>query len=258
VEAYGSAVQQYGELRLPKGRGPFAVVVIVHGGCWTKGYSTLAYMAPLATALTARGVATWNIEYRQKGEAGGGWPGTFLDWADATDHLRDLAKTYPLDLSRVVVAGHSAGGHAALWIAARGGLPAKSPIRGASPLKIAATVDIDGPADLAGFIGADARICGAPVVVPFMGGAPAQVPDRYVQANPIARLPLHVAQTLIAAKVLPPADAETYRRAALAKGERVIVQPFPHASHGDVADPLNPAGAQVVASILRAAGVNGQ
>jgi len=254
TEAYGPALQEYGELRMPKGPGPFPVAVIIHGGCWTKGYATSAYMAPMAAALAAKGVATWNIEYRQAGDPGGGWPGTFLDWGAGVDHLRALAKSYPLDLSHVVVAGHSAGGHAALWIAARDGLPASSPIRGAEPLKIAAAVDIDGPGDLAGIIGRDASICGEPVIAPFMGGAPAQVPDRYAEASPIARLPLHVAQTLVAAQVLTPADAAAYRTAALAKGEDVVVQAFPNASHGDVADPRNPAGAQVVAVIARAAG----
>ena len=254
TEAYGPAPQEYGELRIPKGPGPFPVAVIVHGGCWTKGYAAMAYMAPMAAALTARGVATWNIEYRQAGDPGGGWPGTFLDWGAATDHLRALARTYPLDLSRVVVAGHSAGGHAALWIAARGGLPASSPIRGPAPLTIAAAVDIDGPGDLAGIIGRDASICGEPVIAPFMGGAPHQVSDRYAEASPIARLPLHVAQSLISAQVLTPADAAAYRTAALAKGERVEVRAFPFASHADVVDPGNPAGAEVVAVIARAAG----
>jgi acetyl esterase/lipase len=256
TEAYGPALQDYGELRIPKGRGPFPVAVIVHGGCWTKGYANLDYMAPLAEALTRDGVATWNIEYRQQGDPGGGWPGTFLDWGAGVDHLRALAKTNPLDLSRVVVAGHSAGGHAALWIAARGDLPADSPIRGAMPLKIAAAVDIDGPADLVAFVAKDASICGEPVIVPFMGGAPAQIPERYTEASPIARLPLHVAQYLIAAQVLSPADAAAYRAAALARGERVDVRVFPNASHRDVADPRNPAGAEVVAVIAHAAGIN--
>jgi acetyl esterase/lipase len=228
TEAYGPQPQDYGELRLPKGRGPFPVVVLVHGGCWTKGFAKSAYMAPLATALTKRGVATWNIEYRQQGDPGGGWPGTFLD----------------------------SGGHAALWIAGRGGLPADSPIRGDAPLKIAAAVDIDGPADIAAFAAKDAGVCGEPVIAPFMGGTPAQVPERYAQASPIARLPLPVAQYLIAAQVLTPADAAAYLRAALAKGEPVDVRAFPNAGHADVANPRTAAGAQVVEIILRAAGIS--
>ncbi|RSV20803.1 alpha/beta hydrolase [Sphingomonas sp. ABOLH] len=119
VEAYGPDPLQIGELRLPAGPGPFPVVMVIHGGCWTKGYETLAGTAPLASALTDKGVATWNIEYRQVGDTRGGWPGTFQDWGAALDHLRVLARTQPLDLKHVVTVGHSAGAHAALWLAAR-------------------------------------------------------------------------------------------------------------------------------------------
>ena len=71
VEAYGPDPLQIGELRLPAGPGPFPVVMVIHGGCWTKGYETLAGTAPLASALTDKGVATWNIEYRQVGDTRG-------------------------------------------------------------------------------------------------------------------------------------------------------------------------------------------
>ena len=117
--SYGFGPIEVGELRLPPGKGPFPVAVIIHGGCWAKGFATMRMLSPLADALTAKGFATWNIEYRQLGDTGGGWPGTFQDWGAALDHLRVLARTQPLDLKRVIVVGHSAGGHAALWLAAR-------------------------------------------------------------------------------------------------------------------------------------------
>jgi len=160
IDSYGSDTLQVGELRLPTGKGPFPVAVIIHGGCWTKGVATRTYMSPLATSLTAKGVATWNIEYRQLGDKGGGWPGSYNDWANGTDHLRALAQRFPLDISRVIVLGHSAGASAALWVAARGKLPPTSPIRGGDPLRVLAAVAIDGPGDLAGFIGRDSKICG--------------------------------------------------------------------------------------------------
>ena len=99
VLAYGTGPQQVGELRLPNGKGPFPVAVVIHGGCWTKGLATMQNTAPLASDLTKSGIATWNIEYRQVGDDDGGWPGTFLDWGAAVDDLRKLAKTYPLDLT---------------------------------------------------------------------------------------------------------------------------------------------------------------
>src|SRR5262245_64343849 len=97
-------------------------------------------MEPLAEALAGEGVATWNIEYRRVGNEGGGWPGTFLDVAHATDHVKTLAATHPIDLSRVVVLGHSAGGHLALWAAARGRLASTSKLYRESPLALRGVV----------------------------------------------------------------------------------------------------------------------
>ncbi|HSI50544.1 MAG TPA: hypothetical protein VLA61_19935 [Ideonella sp.] len=85
VIAYGSSPLQFGELRLPPGDGPFPVAVLIHGGCWTSSFATLRSTAALASELTRFGIASWNIEYRQRGDAGGGWPGTYRDWAAALD-----------------------------------------------------------------------------------------------------------------------------------------------------------------------------
>ena len=255
TEPYGSDPLEYGELRVPKGHGPFPLVVIVHGGCWSSGFATLSYLRPLAADLQAKGVATWNIEYRQIGDTGGGWPGTFQDWAAATDHVRALAKAYPLDLHRVVAIGHSAGAHGALWIADRPNVPAGSPIRSDHPLKIAGAVAIDGPGDLKAFIGPDQKICGGPVISNLMGGLPAQLPARYAQGNPIQLLPSHVSSTLVAAVVLPPDAAQAYRTAAIARGDSVEVSVFNGIGHFDMLTSATPSGRAVEALILKAAGV---
>jgi acetyl esterase/lipase len=250
-EAYGTDPLQFGELRLPEGTGPFPVAVIIHGGCWTKGMATLSYMSPLADALARKGVASWNIEYRQLGNAGAGWPGSFLDWAAATDHLRSLAQRYPIDLTRVIAIGHSAGAPAALWIAARHRLAATSAIRGGDPLEIAAAVAIDGPVDLMAFIGPDKFVCDKSVVSDFMGGTPSEQPGRYAEANPIALLPLDVPVALIASNVLTPAESDRYRRAAAAKGDRVELLSLEGAGHFDMLAPGKPAGAVAEALILQ-------
>src|SRR5262245_35551596 len=119
---YGSNEFQFGELRLPKGAGPHPVALVIHGGGWMSQYG-LSYMGHMGVALTEVGLATCSIEYRRVGNQGGGWPVTFEDASRAADHLRTIAKTYPLDLNRVVAVGHSAGGHLALWLAARKHLP---------------------------------------------------------------------------------------------------------------------------------------
>jgi acetyl esterase/lipase len=227
TQPYGAEALQFGELRLPAGTGPFPVAVIIHGGCWTKGFATLRNTAPIATALAKQNIATWNIEYRQVGDAGGGWPGTFLDWGAAADHVRALAKSYPLDLARVIVVGHSAGAHAALWVAARHRLPAESAVRQGDPLPMRAAVAIDGPCDLIGFVGFDARVCGGPVVASLMGGTPAEQPERYRQASPPSLLPLGVPQFVVGSALLTPAKAQEYQKAAREKGDKVEVLSLP-------------------------------
>jgi len=239
VAHYGPDPLEYGELRLPSGAGPFPVAVVIHGGCWTSGFATLRNTAPLASALAERGIATWNVEYRQSGDSGGGWPGTFLDWGAATDYVRVLARTQPLDVTHVVVMGHSAGAHAALWLASRAKLPAASEIRGSDPLPVAGAVAIDGPADFASFAapGIDAFVCGKPVIAPFMGGSLAELPGRYRAADPATRVPLGVPQALIASIVLPHADAAAYAKKARAAGDRVDVLDGENGGHFDIIAP---------------------
>lgn len=247
VHAYGPAPAQFGQLRLPDGAGPFPVVVLIHGGCWTQGFATLRNTAPLASALAERGIATWNIEYRQLGQAGAGWPGTFQDWAAATDALRELAKEHPLDLGRVLAAGHSAGAHAALWLAARPGLPEGSEIRGGDPLPLKAAVAIDGPGDLAAFVGIDEQICGAPVIRNLMGGGPDDVPARYAEGSPAARLPLGTPQLLVSASpVLPPEAAQAYADRA---GGEARVLALAGAGHFGMIAPATAPGRQLIEAI---------
>jgi acetyl esterase/lipase len=72
-------------------------------------------MRPLAEDLAGRGWAVWNLEFRRLGN-GGGVPATLDDVSAGIDHLARLAG---LDLARVAVVGHSAGGHLAAWAATR-------------------------------------------------------------------------------------------------------------------------------------------
>ena len=133
---YGPHRSQRADLRLPAGPGPHPVMVLIHGGSWHERYGRIV-MRGLVGDLVRRGWAAWNVEYRRLG-GGGGWPATFVDVAAAIDHLAALER-HPelgqaLDLDRVSVLGHSAGGHLALWVAGRERLSAGAPGRStASP-----------------------------------------------------------------------------------------------------------------------------
>ena len=120
IHRYGSDPAQFGELWLPDG-GQLGTVVVLHGGFWQAAYD-LSLGRPLAADLAARGYAAWNLEYRRVG-GGGGWPATFEDVAAGIDLLAAL----PVETSRVVAVGHSAGGHLGVWAAGRAGLPDGAP-----------------------------------------------------------------------------------------------------------------------------------
>jgi acetyl esterase/lipase len=186
VISYGEDELQFGELRLPSGQGPHPVIVLIHGGCWLAEYD-IAHIRKLAAAFTDAGFATWALEYRRVGDVGGGWPGTFDDVAAGTDLLVTLTGQFELDLDRVIVAGHSAGGQLAIWLANR---PAQWPCG----LKPNAVLALAPAADLA-YLHQQGPCEDA--VDGLMGGSPEQHPERYLLASGTARLPLPIPQYIV-------------------------------------------------------------
>jgi acetyl esterase/lipase len=241
--AYGSDPLQFGELRLPPAKSPYPVAIVIHGGCWLSQVGTLdpravSYenMRPLAAALNAAGIATWNIEYRRLGHPGGGWPGTFQDVARAADTVRTLAKTHPLDLSRVVTIGHSAGGHFATWVAARPRLAPTSEVYVANPIRLKGVVSLDGPADLKKTIDIQRPICGKPVITDLLGGSPEAQPGRFHDGSPIELLPIGVRQVFFTGQMFD-GHAAPYEQAARRAGDAVDVKVYPDADHIAFIDP---------------------
>jgi acetyl esterase/lipase len=236
--AYGPGERQVAELRLPRSAAnapaPFPVAIVLHGGCWVSKFATLRNTAALADALRDAGIATWNVEYRAADNPGGGWPGTFLDAARAADHLRSIAAPYRLDLARVAAIGHSAGGHLALWLAARHRLAPSSPLHAAKPLPLRGVVSLAGIPDLAAFREHGKTPCEGDVVAQLMGGGPAEVPERYRQGSPSEQLPLGVPQFLIAGAedaTVPPRFAESYAAAARRAGDEARLLLIPRCAH---------------------------
>jgi acetyl esterase/lipase len=218
--AYGSHPAQFGELSLPRHVEHPGTLVIVHGGFWRARYE-LDLGRPLAADLAAHGFTAWNIEYRRVGN-GGGWPATADDVAAAIDRLAEL----DVDTSGVVAIGHSAGGHLAVWAAGR--------TRARVPL--CAAVAQAGVLDL---VGAHRERLGSDAVAAFLGGSPAELPERYRAADPLVAAPLDVPVLCVHAPdddAVPLRQSETYVANA---GPSAALRVVP-GDHFTVIDPDDP------------------
>ncbi len=252
---YGADAQNFGILRVPRAEGPHPVVVVIHGGFWRALYD-LEYIEPVCDALTDAGAATWSIEYRRLG-SGGGFPATFYDVSLALDYLRELAPTHQLDLSRVVTLGHSAGGHLAVWAAARQWIPLDNPIlpRNSAPLALRAAISLAGVVDL--------YACwryhlSNQVVEEFLGGAPQEFPERYAVASPMELLPLGVRQVLVHGTEddnVPYEISRAYHAAAVARGDDATLVTLPGAGHFECVDPRSREWSAVKSAVLASVGL---
>lgn len=235
--SYGAANPQFGDLRLPKGTAPHPVVVNIHGGFWRNKYD-LAHAGHLCAALTARGLATWNLEYRRVGDDGGGWPGTFRDVVDGYRFIRQIAAKYNLDNSRVLVMGHSAGGHLALCLAGH-----EASIR--RVISLAGVVDLQRAWD---------RHLSNNAVVDFLGGPPDQVAEHYQEADPM-RLNIRAEQWLVHGAVddiVPPDFSRRYYEKKKAQGENVHLVEIEKAGHFGVIDPRSTAWTKIEEAVREA------
>ena len=220
VIAYGDNALQVVDLWLPEGPGPHPTVLMVHGGCWQTEIADRRIMNWIADDLRRRGLAVWNIDYRGVDREGGGYPGTFLDAAAAADALRTHAAAHDLDISRLVATGHSAGGHLALWLAARPRLPEDSPLRGPDPIPIHAVVSLGGLPDLEEAARPPGSGCGTEVIARLTGG-------RFDDTSVPRLAPLGIPQILVNGRqdrIIPTAYAEGYAAPMRAAGDAVEVR----------------------------------
>jgi acetyl esterase/lipase len=256
THAYGPSADHVGDLYMPqrqslerdlKRADTPPVICLLHGGFWRLPWGR-DHLTAIALDLALRGFAVWNLEYRRVGTPGGGWPGTLLDVSAGIDHLAVLARDYSLDLERVTVVGHSAGGHLALWAAKRG---ARGPVCQPTKVRIAAAVGLAPVADLrlAHELG-----CGNGAVENFMGGSPEKLPEPYRTASPEALLPLGAPQLLIHGsgdEDVPVEISRRYARAARAAGDDIDYVELSDAGHMDFADPKTAAHAALCEWLTR-------
>ncbi|MFT5351503.1 MAG: acetyl esterase/lipase [Planctomycetota bacterium] len=249
--AYGSGEFQFAELRLPDGEGPFPVVVFVHGGCWLADFD-LGMAANLSGALAAAGIASWTPEYRRIGNDGGGWPGTLEDLAASIDHLREIAEPHKLDLNRVVLMGHSAGGHLVLWYAAKKNLPASSRFYNANPIPLKGVVSLAGISDLVSYREEhDTQECNT-AVPGLLGGEPKELPERVGESNPSDLLPLGVPIRMVHGTVdvlVPLSQSTNFLKKALGAGDDATLTVIDNASHFDMIAPFSVAWTKIMQEI---------
>lgn len=239
--SYGTDRYQFGEVRIPKGKGPFPVVMNIHGGFWRAAYD-LSHAGHLCAALTAKGMITWNVEYRRVGNPGGGWPGTFEDIRSAYRYVPQLAKRYSVDVNKVVVMGHSAGGQLALCLAAH-----ESSVK--RVVSLAGVVDLQKAYEL--HLSNDA-------VVAFMGGKPSEVPEHYAEADPMKLSIAHsTTQWLIhgaADDVVPCYLSRNYAQTKQQAGADVHYLEISTAGHFELIDPRSRAWPKVADTVLHLIG----
>jgi acetyl esterase/lipase len=252
--AYGTEPSQYVEFFQPEGSGPFPVAVVIHGGCFTKRFGGIEQLRGLAGALSSQGIAVWSIEYRRLDEAGGGYPGTFVDVSTAVDALAAEAAGRRLDLTRVVAVGHSVGGYLAQWIAARDHIPVSSPLYGPHSVKVSSVVSLGGIGDLRPQTVQGRTACGYPLAA-ITGTPEATRPDVFADTTPAELLPNGSRTVLINGQFddySPPTEAAEYARRVRRSGDQIDNIVLPHASHYDEVAVSSPSWKLVLPQIQQA------
>jgi len=253
VVRYGTGPEQVADVRLPTKRSgaspPSPLVIFLHGGFWRAAYDR-SHTGPMATALAAAGYALCVPEFRRVGQPGGGWPGTFEDVAAAVDRtpglVREAAGPEAIADGPALLAGHSAGGHLALWAASRHLLGPDSAWRSAAGAR--GVVVLAGVSNLADCYD---RGLGRGAAAALMGGGPLDFPQRYRDADPAGLLPLGCPVRLVHGFLdsdVPVTMSRDYAVLGRAAGDDTTMTEPPNARHVDLIDPLSPAWPVVMAA----------
>lgn len=242
---YGADPNQFLDLRLPSAKQKsnlrHPLVIHIHGGFWRAKYN-LEHAGHLCAALTAKGLATANLEYRRVGNEGGAWPGTFADIRSAYQFLLQNSERHALDSNKVTVIGHSAGGQLALCLAAHEpGLTRVVSLAGVVDLQRAYKLHLSNDA-----------------VVEFLHGTPSEVADHYREADPAELSIPRAQQWLIHGTQDDTVPVDFSRDYVSAKQKRsgkekedAHVLEITGAGHFDLIDPRSSAWKQVEETVLR-------
>jgi acetyl esterase/lipase len=234
VERYGREPEQVGEWWLPAEPVGAPPVVLIHGGFWKPAYDR-HLEDDVAAALVERGAAVWNVDYRA-GTAG--WPAPLHDVTAAVDAVRRSEHAAGLDLARLALVGHSAGGHLALWLASR----------------VQAHVVV-GQAPVADLVSAYREDLGDGAVARLTGASPDEAPDRYAYGSPREHVPITGPQVVLIHgdrdQEVPLRQSEEFVAADRAAGGRAQLRALGGIGHYEHLDPASAAGAELLATLER-------
>lgn len=221
------------------------LIVLWHGGFWRAEYDRL-HLRPLANALRDAGFTVATPEYRRTASGRIGWPDTFDDVALVSDRLTDLLAHVGINPRAIVHAGHSAGGHLAVWTSRRHLLRSESSWRAIDTVSIAGVLALAPVTDLAEAFRLDLD---GGAVDALMGGGPEAFPERYDCCDPM-RIGGHGPLVAIlhgdADGRVPIAISRSYAAAGLG-----ILEELPGADHFAVIDPESMAWPFLVRTLRR-------
>jgi acetyl esterase len=144
--ASGEAIRL--DAHIPEGVGPFAAVILVHGGGWTVGDKRVSFIKPLFPTLDDSGFAWFSIDYRLAPKHP--YPAAVEDVQDAIAFVKAHARDFRIDPNRIALMGESAGGHLVALVGAH-------PRKGS---EVAAVVPFYGAFDIPAMLKGQEKITG--------------------------------------------------------------------------------------------------
>jgi acetyl esterase/lipase len=219
-----------GDLYVPEGQGPFATVLVVHGGSWQRGDK--GDMADICRDLARHGYAAFTVNYRLAPRYR--YPAPILDLQLALRWLHGHSTEYHLDPARTGAWGYSAGAHLVALLATLHTGDALA----APDIQLQAVVSGGTPADLR-------KWPHSPLVGIFIGKNGIEAPALYAEASPVTHVsaaspPFYLYHGSVDTLVEP--DQATDLQASL-KAAGVPVQLYWLEGHGHVYTALFPGAA---------------
>ncbi|MBR3692734.1 MAG: alpha/beta hydrolase [Clostridia bacterium] len=239
---YCGSVAVLCDLWLPemKPEGGRPLVIFFHAGGWVYGEKAFTSLTVRwREALFRRGVAFASAGYRHRAY-GGGMPTPPADAADAVRYFRKNAEMYGINPEKIMLCGHSAGGHLALLVGLTQDKFRDHWSDGETECRVCAAFAVSGPANL-NFSAYD-----RPKFNPEMDNcvqgllgekwqdpeARAEAePESYVRRGSAAHIPVLCIQA-VEDEVVPPGMAEDFARAGAEMGYDIRKLLLPEGDHG--------------------------